>query len=156
MPDSIIDVQVKRFHEYKRQQMLLLYLIWKYFDIKSGTPKSNLLLSFLVGAAPAYVAAQDIIHVILFSVFDCRRCRCFTISSVVIMIENYNVTAAEPIFQQQSISEQTSLASKASGTQHEVHAIGVVAACTVDGNVEIRADLQCENIYAFGASWWGW
>ena len=64
--DSIIDVQVKRFHEYKRQQMLLLYLIWKYFDIKSGhLPKHPITVIFGGKAAPAYVAAQDIIHAIL-------------------------------------------------------------------------------------------
>ena len=154
--DSIIDVQVKRFHEYKRQQMLLLYLIWKYFDIKSGhLPKHPITVIFGGKAAPAYVAAQDIIHAIL--VLSSLIANDTDVSPYlqVIMIENYNVTAAEHVIPAAEISEQISLASKeASGTSNMKFMLnGAVTVCTVDGaNVEI-ADLVGEkNIYTFGAS----
>lgn len=154
--DSIIDVQVKRFHEYKRQQMLLLYLIWKYFDIKSGhLPKHPITVIFGGKAAPAYVAAQDIIHAIL--VFSSLIANDADVSPYlqVIMIENYNVTAAEHVIPAADISEQISLASKeASGTSNMKFMLnGAVTVCTVDGaNVEIADLVGKENIYTFGAS----
>ena len=154
--DSIIDVQVKRFHEYKRQQMLLLYLIWKYFDIKSGhLPKHPITVIFGGKAAPAYVAAQDIIHAIL--VLSSLIANDADVSPYiqVIMIENYNVTAAEHVIPAADISEQISLASKeASGTSNMKFMLnGAVTVCTVDGaNVEIADLVGKENIYAFGAS----
>ena len=155
-PDSIIDVQVKRFHEYKRQQMLLLYLIWKYFDIKSGhLPKHPITVIFGGKAAPAYVAAQDIIHAIL--VLSSLIANDADVSPYlqVIMIENYNVTAAEHVIPAADISEQISLASKeASGTSNMKFMLnGAVTVCTVDGaNVEIADLVGEENIYTFGAS----
>ena len=154
--DSIIDVQVKRFHEYKRQQMLLLYLIWKYFDIKSGhLPKHPITVIFGGKAAPAYVAAQDIIHAIL--VLSSLIANDADVSPYlqVIMIENYNVTAAEHVIPAADISEQISLASKeASGTSNMKFMLnGAVTVCTVDGaNVEIADLVGEENIYTFGAS----
>ena len=154
--DSIIDVQVKRFHEYKRQQMLLLYLIWKYFDIKSGhLPKHPITVIFGGKAAPAYVAAQDIIHAIL--VLSSLISNDADVSPYlqVIMIENYNVTAAEHVIPAADISEQISLASKeASGTSNMKFMLnGAVTVCTVDGaNVEIADLVGKENIYTFGAS----
>ena len=154
--DSIIDVQVKRFHEYKRQQMLLLYLIWKYFDIKSGhLPKHPITVIFGGKAAPAYVAAQDIIHAIL--VLSSLIANDADVSPYlqVIMIENYNVTAAEHVIPAADISEQISLASKeASGTSNMKFMLnGAVTVCTVDGaNVEIADLVGKENIYTFGAS----
>ena len=154
--DSIMDVQVKRFHEYKRQQMLLLYLIWKYFDIKSGhLPKHPITVIFGGKAAPAYVAAQDIIHAIL--VLSSLIANDADVSPYlqVIMIENYNVTAAEHVIPAADISEQISLASKeASGTSNMKFMLnGAVTVCTVDGaNVEIADLVGKENIYTFGAS----
>ena len=155
-PDSIIDVQVKRFHEYKRQQMLLLYLIWKYSDIKAGhLPKHPITVIFGGKAAPAYVAAQDIIHAIL--VLSSLIANDADVSPYlqVIMIENYNVTAAEHVIPAADISEQISLASKeASGTSNMKFMLnGAVTVCTVDGaNVEIADLVGEENIYTFGAS----
>lgn len=154
--DSIIDVQVKRFHEYKRQQMLLLYLIWKYFDIKSGhLPKHPITVIFGGKAAPAYVAAQDIIHAIL--VLSSLIANDADVSPYlqVIMIENYNVTAAEHVIPAADISEQISLASKeASGTSNMKFMLnGAITICTIDGaNVEIADLVGGENIYTFGAS----
>lgn len=154
--DSIIDVQVKRFHEYKRQQMLLLYLIWKYFDIKSGhLPKHPITVIFGGKAAPAYVTAQDIIHAIL--VLSSLIANDAEVSPYlqVIMIENYNVTAAEHVIPAADISEQISLASKeASGTSNMKFMLnGAITICTIDGaNVEIADLVGGENIYTFGAS----
>lgn len=154
--DSIIDVQVKRFHEYKRQQMLLLYLIWKYFDIKSGhLPKHPITVIFGGKAAPAYVTAQDIIHAIL--VLSSLIANDAEVSPYlqVIMIENYNVTAAEHVIPAADISEQISLASKeASGTSNMKFMLnGAITICTIDGaNVEIADLVGEENIYTFGAS----
>lgn len=154
--DSIIDVQVKRFHEYKRQQMLLLYLIWKYFDIKSGhLPKHPITVIFGGKAAPAYVTAQDIIHAIL--VLSSLIANDADVSPYlqVIMIENYNVTAAEHVIPAADISEQISLASKeASGTSNMKFMLnGAITICTIDGaNVEIADLVGEENIYTFGAS----
>ena len=154
--DSIIDVQVKRFHEYKRQQMLLLYLIWKYFDIKSGhLPKHPITVIFGGKAAPAYVAAQDIIHAILGLSSLIANDADVSPYLQVIMIENYNVTAAEHVIPAADISEQISLASKeASGTSNMKFMLnGAVTVCTVDGaNVEIADLVGKENIYTFGAS----
>ncbi len=154
--DAIIDVQVKRIHEYKRQQMLALYLIWKYLDIKNGNkPARPITVVFGGKAAPAYTIAQDIIHLIL------------TLSSwiandpdvapylQVIMIENYNVSAAERVIPAADISEQISLASKeASGTSNMKFMLnGAVTLCTLDGaNVEIADLVGEDNIYTFGTS----
>ncbi|MBF0911511.1 MAG: glycogen/starch/alpha-glucan family phosphorylase [Atopobiaceae bacterium] len=154
--NSIIDVQVKRFHEYKRQQMLLLYLIWKYFDIKAGNvPQHRITVIFGGKAAPAYIAAQDIIHAILtFSSYIAKDPEVAPYLQVV-MIENYNVTAAEYVIPAADISEQISLASKeASGTSNMKFMLnGAVTLCTVDGaNVEIADLVGKDNIYTFGAS----
>ena len=136
--------------------MLLLYLIWKYFDIKSGhLPKHPITVIFGGKAAPAYVAAQDIIHAIL--VLSSLIANDADVSPYlqVIMIENYNVTAAEHVIPAADISEQISLASKeASGTSNMKFMLnGAVTVCTVDGaNVEIADLVGKENIYAFGAS----
>ena len=154
--DSIIDVQVKRFHEYKRQQMLLLYLIWKYFDIKSGhLPKHPITVIFGGKAAPAYVAAQDIIHAILVLSSLIANDAAVSPYLQVIMIENYNVTAAEHVIPAADVSEQISLASKeASGTSNMKFMLnGAITVCTIDGaNVEIADLVGEENIYTFGAS----
>ena len=154
--DAIIDVQIKRIHEYKRQQMLALYIIWKYLDIKNGNkPAHPITIIFGGKAAPAYIIAQDIIHLIL------------TLSSwiandpdvapylQVVMIENYNVTAAEHVIPAADISEQISLASKeASGTSNMKFMLnGALTLCTLDGaNVEIADLVGDENIYTFGTS----
>ncbi len=135
---------------------LLLYLIWKYFDIKSGhLPKHPITVIFGGKAAPAYVAAQDIIHAIL--VLSSLIANDADVSPYlqVIMIENYNVTAAEHVIPAADISEQISLASKeASGTSNMKFMLnGAVTVCTVDGaNVEIADLVGKENIYTFGAS----
>ena len=154
--NSIYDIQVKRLHEYKRQQMNALYIIYKYFDIKSGNiPKTPVTVIFGAKAAPAYTIAKDIIHLIL------------TLSKVimededvnkylnVVMVENYNVTLAEKLIPACDISEQISLASKeASGTGNMKFMLnGAVTLGTMDGaNVEIAELVGKDNIYTFGAS----
>lgn len=152
--NSIFDIQVKRLHEYKRQQLNALYLIHKYLEIKSGKkPSTPITAVFGAKAAPAYVIAQDIIHLIL--------CLSEVINSdpeaapylKVIMVENYNVTEAEKLIPACDISEQISLASKeASGTGNMKFMLnGAVTLGTEDGaNVEIHELVGDDNIYIFG------
>lgn len=152
--DSIFDIQVKRLHEYKRQQLNALYVICKYLEIKSGkTPKTPITVLFGAKAAPAYTIAQDIIHLIL-----CLQQLIANDPEVnpylnVVMVENYNVTLAEKLIPACDISEQISLASKeASGTGNMKFMLnGAVTLGTEDGaNVEIHALVGNENIYIFG------
>lgn len=153
-PDSMFSIQSKRLHEYKRQQLNLLYLIHQYFEIKEGhLPAAPVTAVFGAKAAPAYRIAKDIIHALL------------TLSEViaedsevskwiqVVLIENYNVTAAEKMIPACDLSEQISLASKeASGTGNMKFMLnGAVTLGTLDGaNVEIRDCVGDENIYIFG------
>ena len=154
--NAIIDVQVKRIHEYKRQQMLALYIIWKYLDIKNGNrPKHPVTIIFGGKAAPAYTIAQDIIHLILTLSQWIANDPDVAPYLQVVMIENYNVTAAESVIPAADISEQISLASKeASGTSNMKFMLnGALTLCTLDGaNVEIAELVGDENIYTFGAS----
>ncbi len=152
--DSIFDIQVKRLHEYKRQQLNALYVICKYLEIKSGKlPKTPITVLFGAKAAPAYTIAQDIIHLIL-----CLQELIENDPEVspylrVVMVENYNVTLAEKLIPACDISEQISLASKeASGTGNMKFMLnGAVTLGTEDGaNVEIHALVGDENIYIFG------
>ena len=152
--NSIIDVQVKRLHEYKRQQMNALYAIYKYMDIKSGNkPKTPITMVFGAKAAPAYIIAKDIIHLIL-----CLQELIDNDPEVspyfkVIMLENYNVSKAAKVIPAADISEQISLASKeASGTGNMKFMLnGALTLGTEDGaNVEIGDLVGKENIYIFG------
>ncbi len=154
--NSIIDVQVKRLHEYKRQQMNALYIIYKYMDIKAGNkPKTPITMIFGAKAAPAYTIAKDIIHLII--------CLSEVIANdpevspylKVVMLENYNVTYAEKVIPAADVSEQISLASKeASGTGNMKFMLnGAVTLGTEDGaNVEIHQFVGDDNIYIFGES----
>ena len=152
--NSIFDVQVKRLHEYKRQQMNALYAIYKYLDIKAGNkPETPITLIFGAKAAPAYVIAKDIIHLILclqeLTAKDPEVAPYFS----VVMIENYNVSKAAKVIPAANISEQISLASKeASGTGNMKFMLnGALTLGTEDGaNVEIRDLVGDENIYIFG------
>ena len=154
--DAIIDVQVKRIHEYKRQQMLALYIIWKYLDIKNGNlPARPITIVFGGKAAPAYVIAQDIIHLILTLSDWVAQDPDVSPYLQVLMVQNYNVTAAEHLIPAADISEQISLASKeASGTSNMKFMLnGAVTLCTLDGaNVEIAELVGKDDIYTFGAS----
>ncbi len=155
-PDSIFDVQVKRLHEYKRQQMNCLFAIRKYLEIKAGKiPKHPITMIFGAKAAPAYVIAKDIIHLILCLSELTRNDPDVRDHFKVVMAENYNVTYAEKIIPAAEISEQISLASKeASGTSNmKFMANGAVTLGTDDGaNVEIHELVGDENIYIFGKS----
>ncbi len=154
--NSVYDIQVKRLHEYKRQQMNALYVIHKYFEIKAGKkPARPITVIFGAKAAPAYVIAKDIIHLIL--------CLQELISKdpevapylKVVMVENYNVTLAEKLIPAADIHEQISLASKeASGTSNMKFMLnGAVAVGTMDGaNVEMHQFVGDDNIYIFGES----
>ena len=152
--DSIFDIQIKRLHEYKRQQLNALYSIHKYLEIKSGKrPKRPITLIFGAKAAPAYVIAKDIIHLILCLQRLIEKDRDVRPYLSVVMVENYNVTKAEKLIPACDISEQISLASKeASGTGNMKFMLnGAVTLGTEDGaNVEIHELVGDENIYVFG------
>ena len=155
-PASVYDIQIKRLHEYKRQQMNALYIIWKYKQIKAGhKPARPITLLFGAKAAPAYIIAKDIIHLIL--------CLSEIVNSdpevspwmKVVMVENYNVTWAEKLIPACDVSEQISLASKeASGTGNMKFMLnGAVTLGTMDGaNVEIHDLVGEGNIAIFGQS----
>ncbi len=153
-PDSIYDVQVKRLHEYKRQQMNALYAIYKYLEIKAGNkPETPITMIFGAKAAPAYIIAKDIIHLILclqeLTANDPDVAPYFR----VVMAENYNVEYAAKIIPAAEISEQISLASKeASGTSNMKFMLnGAITLGTEDGaNVEIKDLVGDDNIYIFG------
>ena len=151
---SIIDVQVKLLHEYKRQQMNALYAIYKYLDIKAGNkPSTPITMIFGAKAAPAYVIAKDIIHLILCLQELIEKDPEVRPYFRVLMIENYNVSKAAKVIPAANISEQISLASKeASGTGNMKFMLnGALTLGTEDGaNVEIRDLVGEENIYIFG------
>ena len=153
---SVFDIQVKRFHEYKRQQMNALYVIHKYLEIKAGKlPKQPVTVIFGGKAAPAYVMAKHVIHLILALrklIENDQQVRPWL---HVVMVENYNVTWAERLIPACDISEQISLASKeASGTSNmKFMANGAITLGTMDGaNVEIAELVGPDNIYTFGTA----
>jgi starch phosphorylase len=152
--NAITDVQVKRFHEYKRQQLNALYYIYKYLEIKRGNkPKTPVCGIFAGKAAPSYVMAKDIIHLILCLAQVVNNDEEVNKYLNIVMVENYNVTLAEKIIPGADISEQISLASKeASGTGNMKFMLnGALTLGTEDGaNVEIKALAGEDNIYIFG------
>ncbi|MGI6062899.1 glycogen/starch/alpha-glucan phosphorylase [Blautia sp.] len=153
-PDSVFDIQIKRLHEYKRQQMNAFYAIYKYKEIKKGNlPKRPLTMIFGAKAAPAYTIAKDIIHLILCLREMIEKDPAVNKYLKIVMVENYNVTKAEKLIPACDISEQISLASKeASGTGNMKFMLnGAVTLGTEDGaNVEIHQLVGDENIYIFG------
>ena len=155
-PDSIFDIQVKRLHEYKRQQMNALYVIHKYLEIKAGKlPKKPITVLFGAKAAPAYVIAKDIIHLILCLQELINKDPEVSPHLNVFMVENYNVALAEKLIPACDISEQISLASKeASGTGNMKFMLnGALTLGTMDGaNVEIAELVGKDNIFTFGES----
>ncbi|GEP64353.1 alpha-1,4 glucan phosphorylase [Clostridium beijerinckii] len=154
--NSIFDIQIKRLHEYKRQQMNVLYIIYKYLDIKKGNkPTTPITMIFGAKAAPAYVIAQDIIHTILCLQEIINNDPEVNKYLKVVMVENYNVTKASKLIPACDVSEQISLASKeASGTGNMKFMLnGALTLGTEDGaNVEIHELVGDENIYIFGES----
>ena len=154
-PDSIFDIQIKRLHEYKRQQMNALYIIHKYLEIKAGKkPVRPITFIFGAKAAPACIIAQDIIHLLLVLQEIVNNDPDVNRYMTVLMVENYNVTYAEKLIPACDISEQISLASKeASGTGNMKFMLnGAVTLGTSDGaNVEINELVGDDNIYIFGA-----
>ena len=152
--NSVFDIQIKRLHEYKRQQMNALYAIYKYLDIKAGNkPSTPITMIFGAKAAPAYVIAKDIIHLILCLQELIEKDPEVRPYFRVLMIENYNVSKAAKVIPAANISEQISLASKeASGTGNMKFMLnGALTLGTEDGaNVEIRDLVGEENIYIFG------
>ena len=154
--NSIFDIQIKRLHEYKRQQMNALYVIHKYLEIKKGNkPETPITVIFGAKAAPAYIIAKDIIHLILCLQKIVNNDPEVSPYLNVVMVENYNVTLAEKLIPACDISEQISLASKeASGTGNMKFMLnGAVTLGTEDGaNVEIHQFVGDDNIYIFGES----
>ena len=155
-PDSIFDIQIKRLHEYKRQQMNILFVINKYLEIKEGKiPETPITVFFGAKAAPAYIIAKDIIHLILCVQEIVNNDPQVNPYLHVVMVENYNVTLAEKLIPACDISEQISLASKeASGTGNMKFMLnGALTLGTMDGaNLEIEELVGADNIYTFGES----
>ena len=155
-PNSVFDVQSKRLHEYKRQQLNLLWAINEYFEIKKGNkPRRKITMFFGAKAAPAYIIAKDIIHAIITFSKVCAADREVAPYLQVVFLENYNVTVAEKLIPAADISEQISLASKeASGTSNMKFMLnGAVTLGTMDGaNVEIAELVGKDNVYTFGES----
>lgn len=153
-PGSVFDIQAKRLHEYKRQQMNALYIIHKYLEIKKGKkPSTPVTYIFGAKAAPAYIIAQDIIHLLLVLQDIVNNDPEANKYMKIVMVENYNVSYAEKLIPACDISEQISLASKeASGTGNMKFMLnGAVTLGTADGaNVEIHDLVGDDNIYIFG------
>jgi starch phosphorylase len=153
-PSSIFDVQIKRIHEYKRQQMNALYIIHKYLEVKAGKlPPRPITFIFGGKAAPAYIVAKQVIHLILCLQQLINQDQEVNTHLQVLFVENYNVSVAEKLIPAADISEQISLASKeASGTGNmKLMLNGAVTLGTLDGaNVEIANLVGADNIYTFG------